>query len=61
MAEGTPQPEKQISRWSAAQAHAWTQLGYRLAWHLQAELPDVEILIADDNGDDAAIRNLVGG
>jgi hypothetical protein len=53
-------PEKLISRWSAAEAHAWTQLGYRLAWQLQAELPDVEILIADDSGNDAAIKDIFG-
>lgn len=58
--EAHKRAEKPV-RWSAAQAHAWTQLGYRLAWHLQAELPDVEILIEGGRGKDEAIRDLFAG
>ena len=47
-------PEKQRS-WSPQEQNDWLQTGYRLARQLQFELPDVEVLIADNRGREVAI------
>ena len=43
--------------WSSAQEYEWHQTGYRLAWQLQSELPEVEVLVRGERGQEVALAD----
>jgi hypothetical protein len=48
-------PPQEPRRWSAKEQDHWLATMYRLAWRLQAELAEVEVLIMDDRGREVPI------
>ncbi len=48
------------SLWSDRQRTEWKQRGYRLAAHVQAELPDADIQVDNDQGELIPLRQLWG-